>query len=262
MVTTHSQQQSSKNQLMRDRVVLITGASRGIGAATAKLLGQHGAAIGVNYYSSESAAQQVVEAISSEGGKALAVKADVRDPQQVDAMIQQSAEAFGAIDTLVINANANFPMSPFVDYRWEDFESKLLGELKGAFFPCKAIVPSMIQQQRGCIIAVSSGLSRYPSEGFVAHSTAKSGLDAFIKSLALELGPHGIRANVVSPGLTLTDATARLPQEHKDASAQMVPLRRNGLPEDVAAAILLLASEEAKFITGAYLPVSGGMQML
>lgn len=120
----------------------------------------------------------------------------------------------------------------------------------------------MIEQQRGCIIAVSSGLSRDPGEGFIAHSTAKSGLDAFVKSLALELGPHGIRVNVVAPGLTLTDATAQLPQEYKEASAQTIPLKRNGLPEDVAGAILLLASEEARFVTGAYLPVSGGIQML
>lgn len=264
MVTTPSQQNQTSDQhkLMRDRVVLITGASRGIGAATAKLLGQQGAAVGVNYYGSEAAAQQVVEAISSEGSRAVAVKADVRDPQQVSAMVQQVTETFGSIDTLIINANANFPIAPFTDYQWEDFEAKLLGELKGAFFPCKAIVPSMIEQQRGCIIAVSSGLSRDPGEGFIAHSTAKSGLDAFIKSLALELGPHGIRANVVAPGLTLTDATAQLPQEYKEASAQTIPLKRNGLPEDVAGAILLLASEEARFVTGAYLPVSGGIQML
>ncbi|MEI2581064.1 SDR family oxidoreductase [Scytonema sp. PRP1] len=247
---------------MSDRVVLITGASRGIGAATAKLLARHGAAVGVNYYGSEEAAGQVVEAITSEGGQALAVKADVRDPQQVDAMVQQVAEAFGPIDTLVINANAGFPIAPFIEYRWEDFEAKLVGELKGAFFPCKAVVPSMIEHKRGCIIAVSSSVSRSPSQGFSAHSTAKSGLNAFIKSLALELGPHGIRANVVAPGLVLTDATAQVPQEDKDASAQMVPLKRNGLPEDIAGAILLLASEEARFISGAYLPVSGGLQML
>lgn len=262
MVATQPQQMLNSMQLLRDRVVLITGASRGIGAATAKLLGQHGAAVGVNYYGSEAAAQDVVTSITSTGGRAIAVKADVRDPQQVNVMVQQVSETLGAIDTLVINANASFPMEPFVNYRWEDFESKLLGELKGAFFPCKAVVPAMIEHQRGTIIAVSSSLSRDPGEGFIAHSTAKSGLDAFIKSLALELGPYGIRANVVSPGLTLTDATARLPQEHKDASAQMVPLRRNGLPEDVAGAILLLASNEAKFVTGAYLPVSGGVQML
>uniref|UniRef100_B8HNY0 Short-chain dehydrogenase/reductase SDR n=1 Tax=Cyanothece sp. (strain PCC 7425 / ATCC 29141) TaxID=395961 RepID=B8HNY0_CYAP4 len=253
---------STATQLMRDRIVLITGASRGIGAATAQLLGQHGAAVGVNYYGSEAAAQEVVSRIRSEGGRAIAVKADVREPEQVNAMVQEVGDSLGAIDTLVINANANFPIAPFVDYRWEDFEAKLSGELKGAFFPCKAVIPSMVEHQRGCIIAVSSGLSRHPSQGFSAHSTAKSGLDALIKSLALELGPHGIRANVVAPGLTLTDATARLSQADKEAAAQTVPLRRNGLPEDVAGAILLLAAEPARFITGAYVPVSGGVQML
>lgn len=259
---TQGNQNTEVSKLMTDRVVLITGGSRGIGAATAKLLGRHGAAVGVNYFSSEAAAQQVVDEISSEGGKALAVKADVRDPHQVEAMVQQVSEAFGPIDTLVVNANASFAIAPFVDYNWEDFETKLLGELKGAFFPCKAVVPSMIEHKRGCIIAVSSGASRHASPGFCAHSTAKSGLDGFVKSLALELGPHGIRVNAIAPGLTVTDATAFIPQEQKDAAAQMTPLRRNGLPEDVASAILLLASEEARFITGAYLPVSGGIQML
>ncbi|MEC4818241.1 MAG: SDR family oxidoreductase [Scytonema sp. PMC 1069.18] len=259
---TQKPQNSNVNMLMKDRVVFITGASRGIGAATAKLLGHHGAAVGVNYYSSEAAAQNVVEEITSQGGKALAVKGDVRNAEQVDAMVQKILEAFGAIDTLVINANASFPIAPFIDYQWQDFEAKLLGELKGAFFPCKAVIPSMIKHQRGCIIAVSSGLSRNPGEGFCAHSTAKSGLDAFVKSLALELGPYGIRVNAVAPGLTLTEATAGLPQERKEMSAQFTPLRRNGLPEDIAGAILLLASEEAKFITGTYLPVSGGTQML
>lgn len=264
MVSSQSQSDPSSQapKLMQDRVVLVTGASRGIGAATAKLLGQHGAAVGVNYYGSEAAAQEVVETITSQGGRALAVKANVQDVQQVNAMVKQVAETFGAIDTLVVNANANFPILPFVAIGWEDFEAKLLGELKGAFFPCKAVVPSMIEQKRGCIIAVSSGLSRDPGFEFIAHSTAKSGLDAFIKSLALELGSYGIRANVVAPGLILTDATARLPEEQKEASARRVPLQRNGLPEDVAGAILLLASEQASFISGAYLPVSGGTQML
>lgn len=119
MVTTQPQRDQilDNDKLMSDRVVLITGASRGIGAATAKLLARHGAAVGVNYYASEEAAGQVVEAIASEGGQALAVKANVRDPQQVDAMVQQVAEAFGPIDTLVINANAGFPIASFVDYR-------------------------------------------------------------------------------------------------------------------------------------------------
>jgi 3-oxoacyl-[acyl-carrier protein] reductase len=264
MVTTQTQtnQDSKIERLMSDRIVLITGASRGIGAATAKLLGHHGAAVGVNYNRSEAAAQALVEEISAGGGKALAVKADVTDQQQVETMVQKVSETFGSIDTLVVNANASFPIVPFIDYRWQDFEAKLLGELKGAFFPCKAVVPSMIEHQRGCIIAVSSGLSRNPGVGFSAHSTAKSGLDAFMKSLALELGSYKIRVNIVAPGLTLTEATAGLPQEEKDAAAKFTPLGRNGLPEDIAGAILLLASQEARFITGAYLPVSGGSQML
>src|SRR5512134_3009710 len=107
----------------------------------------------------------------------------------------------------------------------------------------------------------SSGLSRVPGEGFCAHSTAKSGLDAFLKSLAFELGPKGIRVNIVAPGLTRTDATAWLSRKELDASAQMTPLKRIGLPEDVAGAVLFLASEEARFISGVYLPVSGGIHM-
>ena len=264
MVTIHSDTNptSDISKLMNNRVVLITGASRGIGAATAKLFARHGAAIGVNYYSSEAAAQQVVDEIISSGGKALAVKADVREPQQVETMVQQVVDKFGTIDTLIANANAAFFVSLFVDTPWENFEAKLLGEVKATFFPCRAVVPSMIEQKRGCIIVVSSGASRTPGEGLSAHSTAKSALDAFVRSLALELGPQGIRVNAVAPGLTLTDATGWLPQQAQDAAAQQVPLRRNGLPEDVAGAILLLASEEARFITGTYLPVSGGVQML
>ena len=163
MVATQPQQASNNAQLLRDRVVLITGASRVIGAATAQLMGQHGAAVGVNYYGSETAAQNVVESITSGGGRAMAVKADVRDPQQVDAMVQQVSETLGAIDTLVINANANFPMAPFVDYRWDDFEAKLLGELKGAFFPCKAVVPSMMEHQRGCDLPCLARYARIAS---------------------------------------------------------------------------------------------------
>lgn len=259
---TYAKTHSEVTKLLTNRVILVTGASRSIGAATAKLLARHGAAVGINYYNSELAAHQVVDAIASEGGKALAVKGDVREIHQVETMVQQVTEAFGAIDTLVINANVLFRIAPFLEHSWEDFEAKLLGELKGAFYPCKAVVPSMIKQQKGCIIAVSSIASRYPNNGFSAHTTAKSGLDGFLKSLALELGPYGIRVNAIAPGLILTDALSSTSQEWKDNTAQMTPLRRNGMVEDVAGTILLMASEEAKFITGTYLPVNGGAQIL
>lgn len=247
--------------MMKDRVVVVTGASRGIGAATATLLAEHGAKVAVNYHSSEAAANEVVAAIEATGGRAIAVKADVRDRAQVDAMVERATAELGPVDTLVINASIQFPIVPFVDYEWAAFEAKLTGELGAAFHCARAVVPGMIERGSGCIVAVSSGLSRHPGRGFCAHSTAKSGLDAFAKSLALELGPHGIRVNVVAPGLTITDATAFMPEEQKQAMARMTPLGRNAMPEDVAGVILAMAADAAAFVSGAYVPVSGGSQM-
>ena len=248
--------------LLKGRVVVVTGASRGIGAATARLLARHGAAVGVNYFQSEEKARKVVADIQAEGGRAVALKADVRDRAQVDAMAREAAKALGPVDTLVVNASISFPIVPFLEYRWEDFEAKLSGELKAAFFCCKAFVPPMVERKTGCVIGISSGLSRHPGNGFCAHSTAKSALDSFMKSLAFELGPKGIRVNVVAPGLTDTDATAFQSKEEKEAVARMTPLKRIGLPEDVAGAVLFIASDEARFVSGAYIPVSGGIQMI
>jgi 3-oxoacyl-[acyl-carrier protein] reductase len=248
--------------LLSGRIALVTGASRGIGAATAKRLAAHGAAVAVNYARSEQAAWEVVAQILAEGGRAVAIQADTREPEQVDAMVRQAEASLGPIDTLVLNANMNFPMAPFQEMPWEGFQKKLLGELGSAFHACKAVAPGMVQRGRGCIIAVSSGLSRQPGVGFCAHTSAKSGLDGFMKSLALELGPHGIRVNVVAPGLTETDATAFIPQGAKAAAASQLPLRRIGTPGDVAGLIALLASDEAAYLTGAYLPAGGGGLML
>jgi 3-oxoacyl-[acyl-carrier protein] reductase len=244
------------------KVALVTGASRGIGAATAKLLARHGAAVAVNFHQSAAAAGALASEIEAAGGRALAVGADARDRAQVEAMAAEVAGTLGPVDILVLNAAIQFPMVPFMDYPWEAFEAKLTGELRAAFFCSRAVAPSMIERGRGCIIAVSSGLSRHPGFGFCAHSTAKSALDAFARALALELGPRGIRVNVVAPGLTLTDATAGLPQQVKDAMARQTPLGRNALAEDVAGAILALVCDEAGFVSGAYVPVSGGSQMM
>jgi len=187
---------------------------------------------------------------------------DARDPAQCRALVEEATRALGPVDTLVVNASIGFPVRPFVDYEWADFQAKLTGELGAAFHGCKAVVPSMIERRRGCIVFISSGLSRRSGPGFCAHSAAKAGLDAFSRSLALELGPHGIRVNVVAPGLTETDATAHQPAAMKEAMARQTPLGRIGQPEDVAGAVLGVVIDEARFLTGLYVPVTGGSMMI
>lgn len=247
---------------LENRVVLVTGASRGIGAATAVHLAHHGAAVAVNYYRSEAEARGVVDAICKRGRRAIAVQADVRVPEQVDTMLGQIEAQLGPVDTLVCNASVGFPVLPFVEYPWDAFEKKLVGELKATFNCCRAVVPGMMERRSGCIIAVSSSLSRHPGAGFCAHVAAKAGLDGFVRSLALELAPYGIRANVVAPGATVTDALAGMSDEQLDAIARMNPTGRIAQPEDVAGAIALLAADDARYINGAYLPVTGGLVML
>ncbi|HVP69402.1 MAG TPA: 3-oxoacyl-ACP reductase family protein [Anaeromyxobacteraceae bacterium] len=248
-------------EILKDRVALVTGASRGIGAAVARLLASHGAQVVVNYASNEEAARRVLAEISSGGKRAMLARADVTIREEVDAMVKAAEHELGPVEILVNNANMSFPVQPFVEYRWADFERKLTNEMKGSFFTCQAVVPGMIQRRKGCIVNVSSGLSRTPGPGFVAHSSAKSALDAFSKSLALELGPHGIRVNVVAPGLTRTDATAHQPREMHDAMAARTPLRRLAEPSDVAGAVLFLCADWSRDVTGTYLPVSGGIHM-
>ncbi|HJV38550.1 MAG TPA: SDR family oxidoreductase [Geothrix sp.] len=237
-------------------VALVTGASRGIGAAVAKALAAEGAAVAVNYFGSEAAAKAVVDDIQAAGGRAMAVKADARDRAQVEAMAAAVKAELGPIGILVLNAAIGFPMKGILEYPWEAFEAKVLGEMGAAFHGCRAVVPQMQAQKKGAIIAITSGLARNPGWGFSAHSAAKAGLEGFVRALAFELGPMGIRVNAVAPGLTLTDATADLPEKHKQAAAEHTPLRRNGQAEDVAEAVVGLL--RAGFVTGATLPVNGG----
>jgi 3-oxoacyl-[acyl-carrier protein] reductase len=248
--------------ILKNQVALITGASRGIGAACAELLAKNGAAVAVNYVGNREAAEGVVERITSHGGKAVAVQADVRIPEEVAAMVKLAESFLGPIDILVNNANISFPVKPFMEFSWEEFAGKLNGELSASFNCCQAVIPGMVERGRGSIINVSSGLSRSPGDGFIVHTTAKSGLDAFTRALAHELGQKGITVNTVAPGLTETDATAWLPPEAKAGIAAHTPLRRVGLPDDVAGAVLFFAAHYGGFITGTYLPVDGGMTML
>ncbi len=246
---------------LKGKVALVTGASRGIGAACARSLAAAGAAVAVNYHSSKDAAAEVVAGITAAGGRAVALAADVRQADQVAALVAAAERELGPLDILVLNAGPSVPWKPVTELTQAEFETKVLDEMRSFFLPAKAALPGLVARQRGCIIGISSGLSRYPAFGFSAHTTSKSAVDGLMKSLAFELGPFGIRVNTVAPGLTRTDATAHMPPEQVQAIAAMTPLRRIGESEDVAGLVVALASDELGFVSGAYIPVSGGIQM-
>jgi non-ribosomal peptide synthetase component F/NAD(P)-dependent dehydrogenase (short-subunit alcohol dehydrogenase family) len=248
--------------LLDDKVVLVTGASRGIGLEIALLVAGHGAKVAINYRDSEGQAQRVKEMIEAEGGIAEVFGADVTRPEDVKRLVESVHRRFEHIDVLVANAHINFRHRAFVDYEWSDLERKVNDELRAVFFPCQAVAPEMLRRKSGSIVAVSSSLSKRSNEGFVAQSTAKAAVDAFVRALASELGPGGVRVNTVAPGLTLTDAAMPMSPSVKAAIAAKCPMRRNGLPEDMAGAVLFLASDLSRFMTGTYLPVDGGFTML
>jgi amino acid adenylation domain-containing protein len=248
--------------LLQDKVALVTGASRGIGLATAQLLAEHGASVAINYRDSEQQALGVKELIEAEGGVADIFKADVTHAADVAELVKAVHQRFGRIDVLVANAHINFRHRPFVEYEWSDLERKVSDELRAIFYPCQAVAPEMLRRKSGSIVALSSSLSKRGNEGFLAQSTAKAAVDAFVRALAAELGPGGVRVNTVAPGLTLTDAAFPMSSTNKSSIASLCPLRRNGVPEDMAGAVLFLASDLSQFMTGTYVPVDGGFTML
>lgn len=248
--------------LLHGKVVLVTGGSRGIGLSTALLLAEQGATVAINYRDSEAQARHVQGLIEAEGGTADVFAADVTRADDVDAMVAAVHDRFERIDVLVANAHMHFRHAPVLGYDWADLERKVGDELKAVFHVSQAVAPEMVARGNGSIIAVSSTLSKRSNTGFLAQSTAKAAVDAFVRTLATELGPHGVRANTVAPGLTLTDAAMPMAPHVKEQVAAQCPMRRNGLPEDMAGAVVFLASDLSRFMTGTYLPVDGGFTTL
>ena len=188
------------------RVALVTGASSGIGAATARLLAARGMRVVVNYLRSREAAEAVVADIGAAGGQAMAMQADVRDAAAVEAMIGQVAAAWGGIDVLVRNALTPYAIKPFLDMTWEELGGKLDDEMRAAFVVTKAVLPAMTEQGWGRLIYLSTVLSRQPRAGMIALGTSKAALAEFACYLAQELGPRGITVNVVEPARCKTPA--------------------------------------------------------
>jgi 3-oxoacyl-[acyl-carrier protein] reductase len=247
--------------MLNEKVAIITGSSRGIGAASAKLLAKNGAKVVVNYANNRSAAEEVVESIRANGGQSIAIQADVRNEEQMSSLVHQTITHFGKVDILVNNAAINFAMKSFSDMGWDEFRTKVEDEMKAAFISTKSVLPLMKEQKYGKLVYISSGLSHQPLPGFIAHGTAKAAINSFVRYLAQELGPYNITANTIAPGMVDTDATRHTPAEEKEKTAMFTPLGRIANPEDVARAVLFFASEQSAFMTGTYTPVSGGMEM-
>ncbi len=240
------------------KTVLITGASRGIGAEAARLFAKNGYAVAVNYHHSKQQAEALVQQITAAGGEAFAVGADVSDAAQVTAMVEAVCERYGHVDVLIHNAGIARQelLTDTDEATWHD----LMGvHLDGAFHCCKAVIPQMVRRQAGCILTVSSMWGITGASCEVAYSAAKAGLIGFTKALAKELGPSHITVNCVAPGVIQTDMCAGFDANTLQELADETPLGRLGTPSDVASALLFLASEQATFITGQVLGVNGGM---
>jgi NAD(P)-dependent dehydrogenase (short-subunit alcohol dehydrogenase family) len=244
------------------RVAMITGASRGIGAATARVLAGRGFRVVVNHRDSAPQAKEVVAGLTAAGGEAAAIRADVTVPGDVSAMADEVAQRWGEVDVLVHNALIPFVVTSFADLTCEQLGGKLDGELHAAYALTKAVVPGMISRGYGRLIYLSTGLSRRPRDGMIALGTAKAALNQFVRYVALELAPHGITANLVAPAtVSGTQVTGQLTSERVLELGAAAPMGRLVTPDEVAHTIAFLASEDSGFTTGHYLPVNGGIAM-
>ncbi|MFD9432715.1 SDR family NAD(P)-dependent oxidoreductase [Streptomyces sp. NPDC060002] len=244
------------------RVALVTGAGRGIGAATARILAARGARVAVNYHKSEDRAREVVDSIRQRGGEATAVQGDVTDPDQVTALVEAASAELGPIDVLVLNAAGlgahEARIAPATNLTWEDLEHVVTQQLKALFLTTQAVLPGMVARGGGSVVAVGAALARRPAPRFLPLTVAKAGVEAAVRTLALEVGPHGVRVNAVEPNLILTELARFIPEEQRRAAAERAALRRNGTPEDIAEVISFLASQRSSYLTGSCLVADGG----
>ncbi|HEY9613054.1 3-oxoacyl-[acyl-carrier-protein] reductase [Allocoleopsis sp.] len=246
------------SQRLRERVAIITGASRGIGRATALALAAEGANVVVNYASSSTAAEEVVKTITDGGGNAIALQADVSKVDQVDTLINKTLEKLGRVDVLVNNAGITRD-TLLLRMKPEDWQAVIDLNLTGVFLCTKAVSKIMLKQKSGRIINITSVAGQMGNPGQANYSAAKAGVIGFTKTVAKELASRGITVNAVAPGFIATDMTSEI---KSDEILKYIPLARYGEPEEVAGMIRFLAADPAAaYITGQVLNVDGGMVM-
>lgn len=245
---------------MRGKIALVTGGSRGIGRAIAMKLASSGADVAILYAGNAVAAQEVLRRIAESGVRAMAIACDVSDQAQVTSAYQQVKETLGAVDILVNNAGITRDRLA-MRMRAEDFSRVISVNLAGAFHLIHAVLPDFVRRRSGRIINISSVSGLKGNAGQANYSAAKAGLIGLTKAIAREVASRGITCNAVAPGFVKTDMTAAMNEQALEAALAEVPMGRIGEAEDIAEAVAFLASEAAAYITGAVLPVDGGMAM-
>ena len=240
-----------------EKIALVSGSSRGIGRAVAARLGRSGWAVCINYRVRQDCAESLAAELRSEGCRCMVVQADVSDREQVNAMVRRIEETLGPVSLLVNNAGVagQALFQDITDELWHRYFSV---NVDGAFHTIQAVLPHMLHEHAGCIVNISSIWGQRGASCEVTYSATKAALIGLTRSLAAELAPTHIRVNCVAPGVIRTDMLDALPPEVLPQLAQETPLGRLGTPEDIAAAVAFLVSEEADFITGQVLTSDGG----
>lgn len=244
----------------KDKVVLVTGGSRGIGRACAIAFARHGATVALSYAGNEAAANETVKVIQDAGGKAKALKFDVADTPACAAAVDGVVKEFGRLDVLVNNAGVAID-GLVMRFKDEDWDKTLDTNLRGAFALIRAASRPMMKQRSGAIINLTSVVGEMGNAGQAAYAASKAGLIGLTKAIAKELASRNIRVNAVSPGFIGTDMTSKIPEDTRAKMIESIPMARLGSAEEVANAVLFLASDLAAYITGEVLKVNGGMYM-
>lgn len=244
---------------MQGQVALVTGASRGIGAAIAKTLGKQGATV-IGTATTQNGADQITASLQQAGVKGAGMALDVNDAVQVEAVLKEISEKFGEIAILVNNAGVTRD-TLLMRMKEEDWDLVMSTNLKSVFRLSQAVLRPMMKARYGRIINISSVVGHSGNAGQTNYSAAKAGMTGFTKSLAQEVGSRGITVNCVAPGFIDTDMTRELPEEQRNRLLQQIPLGRLGQVDDIAAAVAFLASPTAGYISGETLHVNGGMYM-
>lgn len=242
------------------KTALVTGASRGIGAAIAKKLAARGFMVIINYGHSSAAAEEVKNQIEQAGGQVVLMQGDVSSGDDVDRMFKDIKKTWGRLDVLVNNAGINRD-TLLVRMKEDQWDAVLSTDLKSVFFTTKAAASLMMRQRSGSIINIASVVGITGNAGQANYAAAKAGVIGFTKSAAKELAARGIRVNAIAPGFIETDMTDAIPEKIREGMLETIPLRRGGKAEDVANAVAFLASDDAGYITGQVLKVDGGMVM-